>query len=569
MFLEPQWTALLTKRVLWAGTGLHTALLVCTVLAVASGKCPAAEGLRPKQVPASQKESAEATLSGTVIDTAGTPVQGAQITLQAQPATTSIAATTDTQGNFTFPKLGSGRYGVQAVKGAQVSPWTNVAVKQGSMQRVQIILPVARSASRSAPGDSMSFSDAPNFTIAGVTDWTAVGGHGSDATLQASEDLNRTTRALPGDQPDAAQGSPSRQGDVGEDEARLRAAWARAPQSYGANHELGVFYLHSGRFGDALPVLEKASALSGHAAEDEYTLALACKAVGDAPQASQHIQRALAQRDVAKDHRLAGDVDEALGDALQAVQQMQRATHLDPSEANYFAWGSELLVHRAIWQAVEVFAKGADTHRASTRLRTGWGAALFAGGLSAEAAAKLCEASEIDPAAPEPYLFMGKIALASAQPLACVQDKLKHFVQAQPDRAEANFYYGMLLWREDRPADQERVEAFLRKATMLNPRFSEAYLQLGILAFDQHRYADAIAPLKQAIATDPGQVEAHYRLAMAYGRMGDATKAREELQLHAEMEQREADTVEQQRREVKQFVVALPKGPLPSQPAPN
>src|ERR1700748_1103055 len=37
---------------------------------------------------------------------------------------------------------------------------------------------------QSAPPKSapMEFSDEPKFAIAGVTDWTAVGGHGSDST---------------------------------------------------------------------------------------------------------------------------------------------------------------------------------------------------------------------------------------------------------------------------------------------------------------------------------------------------------------------------------------------------
>ena len=39
----------------------------------------------------------------------------------------------------------------------------------------------------------MEFADKPDFTIAGVTDWTAVGGHGSDSTLRTSEDLARET----------------------------------------------------------------------------------------------------------------------------------------------------------------------------------------------------------------------------------------------------------------------------------------------------------------------------------------------------------------------------------------
>ena len=51
----------------------------------------------------------------------------------------------------------------------------------------------------------MEFADKPNFTVAGVTDWTAVGGHGSDATLRTSEALARETTTL---KPTSGPGSP-------------------------------------------------------------------------------------------------------------------------------------------------------------------------------------------------------------------------------------------------------------------------------------------------------------------------------------------------------------------------
>ncbi len=40
-------------------------------------------------------------------------------------------------------------------------------------------------------GQGMEFADKPDFAVAGVTDWTAVGGHGSDSSLRTSEALTR------------------------------------------------------------------------------------------------------------------------------------------------------------------------------------------------------------------------------------------------------------------------------------------------------------------------------------------------------------------------------------------
>jgi hypothetical protein len=50
--------------------------------------------------------------------------------------------------------------------------------------------------------------------------------------------------------------------------------------------------------------------------------------------------------------------------------------------------------------------------------------------------------------------------------------------------------------------------------------------------------------------------EAHYRLGVAYDRIGELAKAKREFQLHDELKQQQAAEVERERRAVKQFLVA-------------
>ena len=57
-------------------------------------------------------------------------------------------------------------------------------------------------------------------------------------------------------------------------------------------------------------------------------------------------------------HHLLGDIEEKAGNPLDAVREYQRAAELNPSESNFFDWGAELLLHRAIEPAIEVFGKG-------------------------------------------------------------------------------------------------------------------------------------------------------------------------------------------------------------------
>jgi tetratricopeptide (TPR) repeat protein len=214
-----------------------------------------------------------------------------------------------------------------------------------------------------------------------------------------------------------------------------------------------------------------------------------------------------------------------------------------------------------VWQAAEVFSNGTKAHPKSARMLAALGTALFAGALYDEAAASLCQASDLNPADPELYSFMSRIEMAAPKPLACVQPRLARFVRQQPENSLANYLYAMAIWkrqehRVDQPAWQ-KVETLLSKAVAIDPKCGDAYLQLGILFAAQHNLAKAIAFYIRAIQVDPQLGEAHYRLGVAYDRAGEPEKARQEFQLHDQIEKLQAAAVERQRREVKQFLVVL------------
>src|SRR5438105_1178092 len=93
------------------------------------------------------------------------------------------------------------------------------------------------------------------------------------------------------------------------------------------------------------------------------------------------------KKTAADTHRILGDVKEKNGDPVGAVNEYEKAAQADPSEENYFAWGAELLLHRAAGAAIEVFSKGAKEHANSAAMQAGLGAAFYANG-QFEAAAR-------------------------------------------------------------------------------------------------------------------------------------------------------------------------------------
>ena len=155
---------------------------------------------------------------------------------------------------------------------------------------------------------------------------------------------------------------------------------------------------------------------------------------------------------------------------------------------------------------------------------------------------------------------------AVAAPLPCVEQRLARFVQLQPDNAVAWYYYALALWKRDRGASKnsvefDRIEGMLQKAASIDPKFGGAHLQLGILYSERGNAESAITAYQTAIDANQNLSEAHYRLAQAYKRIGEQSKAQDEFRLYEQIEKTEAAEIEQQRRELRQFLVVLKEQP--------
>src|ERR1700730_5581646 len=95
---------------------------------------------------------------------------------------------------------------------------------------------------------------------------------------------------------------------------------------------------------------------------------------------------------------------------------------------------------------------------------------------------------------------------------------LQKFIAEKPDLAFAHFQLGYaytaLTRSEDAGAEYERAIA-------LDPKMSEAYLNLGILLLDRQEYAAAVTPLSKAVELLPAQSRPRSLLAIAQDRSGD------------------------------------------------
>src|SRR5215471_197369 len=178
-------------------------------------------------------------ISGSVRDASGAPVSGADVLLKSSTNETAVATTTDREGKFSLVCDRPGDYKLRVTKAGFRDALEDLTPGSATPEILLSPLPPARDGAPSI--GSIQFDDKTDFTVAGITDWTAAGGHGSDVKLRASESLARETRTLGG-------GQVGNSRTPAESEATLRAALAREPEDFRANQALGSFYLQERRF---------------------------------------------------------------------------------------------------------------------------------------------------------------------------------------------------------------------------------------------------------------------------------------------------------------------------------
>jgi tetratricopeptide (TPR) repeat protein len=471
-------------------------------LFILHGKSAQGQSVEGQQV--LPQASGDAAVHGIVRDSSNHPIAGATVCLQgktAQPKDAQpVNVRTDAAGAYHFFAIPQGVYTLRAtMTGYTDAIFSSLAIKANESKAIDLTLEFAKvSAPQTSSSERPEFFDEPHFTVAGVTDTTNLGGHGSDTVVRNREALAKATAAL------------AKEPATGSDAKKIDAT--RTDQG------------EAGR------------------------------------------------------HHLLAEADESHGNPVEAVREYQRAAELNPSESNLFDWGSELLLHRAPEPAIEVFTRGNRVFPHSVRLLIGLSASWYALGSYNKAAERLCEASDLNPDDPNPYLFMGKMQAVEATDPDGVAERLARFARLQPRNALANYYYAASLWKRrkspEEAAEVDQVKALLEKAVQLDPKLGPAYLQLGILYSERKKFASAIAAYQQAIQAAPDMKdkdeEAHYRLAQAYRQTGEASKAQTELQTYARISKEKADETERERYELRQFVYQLRDAtPAPQAPQPQ
>jgi tetratricopeptide (TPR) repeat protein len=384
---------------------------------------------------------------------------------------------------------------------------------------------------------------------------------------KASEHLERAVRLKPSSAAARTNfaASLARQGKFAPAEEELRRAVKLEPRNYDANHNLGELYIRTGKISDAVPFLQQAQRINPASYDNGYDLSLAYLRTDRASGARRVIHDLLKSKNTAELHNLLGEIEEKAGNFVVAANEFETAAHLDPSEGNLFDWGSELLLHRTLDPAIQVFQQGTQRYPTSSRLAIGLGIALYSRGNYDDALKSLLRAADLNPSDPNCYLFLSRAYDSSPGMADEVIQRFRRFTELQPKNARALYYYAMSLWKgrraQDAGADLQQIEALFKAALALDSKFPEAHLQLGNLYSDQKQYADAIPQYMSALKENPDLGDAHYRLGQAYIRIGDKQRAQEHFEVYQRVRAEHLAEVDKQRAEVRQFVYTAKNAP--------
>jgi hypothetical protein len=243
----------------------------------------------------SQEAGNAASLHGIVRNSEGKPVAGVIIHLLADGSTWTQAIRTDLEGTYTFVALQSGVYVLRAeMSGYSDAEIPALFVGPKEVKHVDLILLTAKSPpSQTAAAQAPEFFDQPKFAVAGVTDTTNLGGHGSDTVVRTRETIAKETAAL------TKATVTEELVATSEKEKSLRERLDRDPRSFETNHLLGRMLDENGKARDAITYLARAGEINPVDYENCYDLALANAHAGNYERARESARALIAYRESA------------------------------------------------------------------------------------------------------------------------------------------------------------------------------------------------------------------------------------------------------------------------------
>ena len=302
----------------------------------------------------------------------------------------------------------------------------------------------------------------------------------------------------------------------GSEALRLyRAILDVMPDHPDANHNTARLMMESGKFEEAIPMIE--AALSALPTYGPFWASYAEALIG-----AGRNRDALKAIKTANDFGIRSMAIEMLGEkAKSSILEDERLHRLDIRPEDMQAEIAKLFNSRSYMEAERLSRKFTEQYPQSA---FGWkalGAVLRQMGKQAEAVSPMKRAVEIAPNDPEAHCNLGTLLL-DLERVEEAEEACRNAIEMRPDNAEAYNTLGAVLKSQGRNIEAEEC---YRAAIAINPLHAESFNNLGNILYIQRRLDEAMANFQKAIEIKPSYAEAYCNIGVALNGIGRGEEA--------------------------------------------
>lgn len=297
----------------------------------------------------------------------------------------------------------------------------------------------------------------------------------------------------------------------------------RYPRHWYGWKALGVVYQHTGRLGDALLPMKKATELNPGDAEAHTNLGLVQQGLGQLAEAESSYRRAVQLNPgYARASGNLGSVLRQAGRLEEAEAACRRATELDPASARAFSnLGSILQQLGRLDDAERACRRALELQPNNDEALNNLGMTLHDLGRSTEAEACYRRALVINP---ESSVTLSNLAIVDmdAGRYSEAEAGCRHALAIEPESVEVLNSLGVVLTQRGRLAE---AAVHLQRAIELQPGYATAIVSLAnvyLLLGQRELAADTFG---KAIEISPGLAVAHIGLAVVCDELGRLAEA--------------------------------------------
>ncbi len=287
---------------------------------------------------------------------------------------------------------------------------------------------------------------------------------------------------------------------------------------------LGAIYFQERKFRQAIPVLRRALQLKPSLSKTQTLLAMSLSETGQYEEAVAGLEKGFASSSDVATRRMCGLQLERVYSGLQrdaeAVEVALRLNRLYPNDPEVLYHSGRIFgnyAYLSVKRLGEVAPSSIWTHLASAE-------ALESQGSNDVAIGEYRRVLSLDPHHPGIHYRLGRVLLARARSGASRDDAeaaLKEFsseLELDPTNASAAYELGEAAHKS---GDIVEAERYFRMALKYYPDFEQANIGLASILMTQGKPEPAKVLLERALAADPENDVAWYRLAQVERTLGD------------------------------------------------